>query len=167
MSIFGAASMFFVLIWLLLTVPYQYVPWSQHIARYDLIGLLPRWTFFAPNPAISDLHLLVRDRLENGQYTDWQELQLSHDRIWYESLWNPAKRARKAFNDAAQLLKTITRRDGMWAPGSLPYLILLNCCVHGLPKQDNAKERQFSIVESVGRNERKLWIIYTSQFHPF
>lgn len=131
-----------------------------------MLGLLPRWTFFAPNPATRDLHLVVRDRLLSGELTEWEELEYAPERGNFDAVWHPGKRSRKAVTDAAQSLKMIVRRNVMWVPGSLPYLVILNMCVHGVPRKLQATARQFALVETSGRVDRQLWIVYSSQFHP-
>lgn len=166
MSFAGLIAFGIVGFWLALTLPYQYTPWSRRLSRMDLFGLLPRWTFFAPNPATRDLHLVVRDKLKSGVLTGWREIQFSEPRNVLEALWHPSKRPRKAVGDAAHSLKAIAREREMWLPGSLPYLMILNCCLNGAPTTKNVIARQFAIVETTGRKDRILWILYSSQFHP-
>ena len=48
-------------IWFVLSALNQIDPISTRLAPYDPLGLLPRWTFFAPHPGIYDYHLLYRE----------------------------------------------------------------------------------------------------------
>lgn len=136
----------------------------QWLRRYDILGLVPTWTFFAPNPATTDYHFLYRDRLADGTVTPWTEIVRVHDRRWWHIVWNPNKRRRKVFTDIVAMLlvrlgstlkdSDIRRRGDRryvliperWHT-TWPYLFLLNY-VSSLPRHRSAIETQFGIFRS-------------------
>ncbi|MFF3396260.1 hypothetical protein ACFYW1_35790 [Streptomyces sp. NPDC002669] len=72
---------------------------SQHphrvfdgLRRFDRLGLIPNWRFFAPIPAQHDyvvLHRLVHaDRSTGG----WQRPSQPYERGWTSVLWSPQRR---------------------------------------------------------------------------
>jgi hypothetical protein len=166
MSAAGIIAIGAVLGVLALTLAYQYRPCYQVISRFDVIRLLPRWTFFAPNPATHDCHLIVRDKLADGTTNGWSVVDLNAGRALLDPVWNPAKRVRKVISDAVQALKIILRENRYDAVTSLPYLLILGCCLSRHRIAPNSVARQFSIVETTGRSDRRILILFTSAFHP-
>lgn len=78
----------------------------QRMRRYDVFGLIPVWTFFAPRPAWTDYHLLYRDLLDTGEVTAWSEVVTVPKRRSLHAVWNPDKHTRKAVID---LIRTFTK----------------------------------------------------------
>jgi hypothetical protein len=156
-----------IVIWLILTLAYQYKPLGDRIARYDFFRLLPRWTFFAPHPAMRDCHLLVRNRLGDGTITRWQPVSIARSRCTIDSVWHPAKRARKIISDAHQSLRTLSRSPNYERSirFSLPYILVLQYCASKHPHPGDSADFQFAIVETSGRSDRKIWITFISGFH--
>jgi hypothetical protein len=134
-------------IWLLLSLiaqlPYKIGSWVR--AR-DPFGVIPSWSFFAPNPARTDPHLLYRHRLADGTVTDWTEAFVGRP-VWYRFVWNPDRRAEKAISDATSSLQRRVRAAGVWL--SLPYLLLLEH-VSSLPTPHGAVGVQFALMGSWG-----------------
>lgn len=60
---------------------------------------VPSWVFFAPNPCVVTFNLLSRARHADGSVSCWKEVPTCGRRRWYNWLWNPEKRLRKAFFD--------------------------------------------------------------------
>ena len=82
-------------------------------------------------------------------------------------IWHPGKRPRKVLSDAAQSLKRMRRRSASGLQYSLPYIMILRRCVAQHPPSGEALARQFALIETSGRDDRRLWITFTSEFHPF
>jgi hypothetical protein len=157
-----------VAIWLLLTLLYQFRPFSRVIGRYDVLRLLPRWTFFAPNPATWDWHVALRDRLQDGTYSEWVEVKVAGPRCALDAIWHPAKRARKILSDASQALVLMQARGECRRAIqlSLPYLLILNHCItQPASPQKNEVYRQFALVKTARRTNRKLRLVFVSDFH--
>jgi hypothetical protein len=153
--------------WLFGTILYQHSFFRQHLGKYDPLKLLPTWSFFAPRPASRDSHIVIRDLLHNGQTTNWITLSCFPNRRLLHTIWHPAKRPRKVLRDAS---KSIRIYSDTASPDlvqySLQYILLLHFCTQ-FPRLENAVARQFAIVESSGRQDRRLWITFISGFHPF
>ena len=90
-------------IWLILTVAIQFdTSFTSTLSQCDVLGLLPKWTFFAPNPGHTDIRVLVRFGSSSG-LTSWYELWLSSriddSRISVRGLFNPYRRVEKFLFD--------------------------------------------------------------------
>lgn len=90
-------------LWLTLTVAIQFnSSFAPFISRWDALGLLPRWTFFAPNPGHTDIRVLVRFGGASG-ITSWSELWLSSRvddrRTVLRGIFNPYRRVEKLLFD--------------------------------------------------------------------
>ncbi|WFU81704.1 hypothetical protein QA645_02845 [Bradyrhizobium sp. CIAT3101] len=165
-DILGTTAIGLVGIWLVLTLAYQYKPLGSKMGRFDYLRLLPSWTFFAPNPATRDYHLVVRDKLSDGNLTDWAEVAIVERRRQLDVIWHPAKRRRKILSDAAQSIKLLNRNVNTQAvQHSLPYLIILHYCMKHHPLPPSTVARQFGFVETSSRSDRKLWLSYLSDLH--
>lgn len=163
----GLTALICVTCFLALTAMYQYRPWSEVMSRYDLLHLIPRWTFFAPNPAMRDAHIVMRFRLADGFETDWVYLDIAPKRTALDPLWNPGKRARKVVSDCINSIKSLRFRlkDDSLIKYYIPYLILLNVAVNATKRPSDSKEIQFSIIETTGRSNRRIWVYFTSEPH--
>jgi hypothetical protein len=162
----GAATFF--AIWLLLTIMNEFrLSWFNRITRRDTFHLIPRWTFFAPNPPRSDYHLQYRDRLADGVITPWAQIPTLSPRHLYSFLWNPEKRANKVVRDAVTTLRRCTpedRRNASLMMWTLPYVLLLNYAC-SMKASSEALHRQFRVVESDGFESSQQRIIFTSEMH--
>lgn len=142
---------------------------SDYFRKWDFFSLVPVWTFFAPNPAMHDFHLLFRDKLTSGKYTPWTELRLAPTRTLLHTFWNPKKREKKALYDAASLLRTdIKALESAKAPEdaavlSLGYLMLLNY-VSNLTRYLPATGVQFALMIS-GLGTPEPVLIFRSNVH--
>jgi hypothetical protein len=158
------------MLWLVCSVILQFGPtWFSFIERYDVFMLLPRWTFFAPRPGMSDYHLLYRDQLENGLLSDWVEIPITEERKLYSFLWNPEKKSKKILSDVVASLLQLGQsgvRESTALMLSLPYLILLNVVVHHDQRRAGT-QRQFVLVEKF-RHEGNptIRVLLTSASHP-
>src|SRR5438477_2925386 len=116
-------------IWGAATVANQFHSWSPTWLRaVDIFGLIPIWTFFAPNPGMTDYYLLYRDRLPDGSFDNWRKVELKQSENGFRlALWNPTKRKHKALTDMVSLLITLAQH---WSSEELivtvPYILILN-----------------------------------------
>lgn len=154
----------------------------QRIRQWDLFGLIPIWTFFAPRPAWTDYHLLYRDRLEDGTVSPWTEVVPATGRTPVQALWNPAKRERKAIID---IVRTLTReiqdgrgdlseefpfagRTAQHLPAkiftSLGYLALLHV-VSRIPRLGTPSETQFLVMQTDVAESGEPEVLILSAFH--
>lgn len=169
MPVVGDILIWGVGVWLALTLAAQIDALARFINPFDPFHVIPRWTFFAPNPGVRDYHLVIRDREESGHLGPWRAVPLCKDRPKFAYLWNPQKRAKKILNDNVQAIKILIRRKDVGERGlpfSLPYLLVMNAAFREKPTFETASERQFAIVESSGHSERTLEGAFVSAFHP-
>src|ERR1043165_8847499 len=86
-------------LWLLVSALHQlkYRGFVSVLKRHDHFALVPAWSFFAPNPGTTDLHLLYRDKLLDGNITLWRQVRLHSS--FERCFWNPDKRLQKGIAD--------------------------------------------------------------------
>src|ERR1041385_2055650 len=78
--------------------------WSN-VRALDCFGLLPKWTFFAPHPGTTDVRIVYRDLLKNGNQGPWVEFPSTPYRpALVRMFWNPEKLENKAVFDLVQEL---------------------------------------------------------------
>jgi hypothetical protein len=157
--------------WLILTCANQPVFKSNKwINRNDLFRLVPVWTFFAPNPGVSDFNLLSRVKLEDGTITSFQEVPLRSKKALSVALFNPERRLQKVLNDHArtilrQIDNEITEENKQNIKLTFSYISVLNYCAR-LPAVPHAHAIQFVILESFGYQElMEPRLILNSDFH--
>lgn len=92
-------------LWLVLTVANQFDYARSKLGSvftFDVLGLIPVWTFFAPRPGTSDYRIFFRGRNDCDESVPWNELELSEPRKPWHFFWNPHKRHVKVLNDLVQ-----------------------------------------------------------------
>ena len=143
--------------WLILSILAQFSQhkWVRWFKYYDIFALIPVWTFFAPNPGVTDFRLLYRDKLFDGQYTPWKEVEYS-DSSLFCTIWNPDKRRQKAIVDnCIFLLQDIGRNiKNKSILVSTPYLVILTY-VMAMPRSSLSEYRQFLIGRTFGYHTSK------------
>ena len=73
-SVYTAVVIAVLSTWLCISVVLQFRPKGIiSLKQYDFFALLPRWTFFAPRPEISDYCVLYRDRMWTGELSPWRK----------------------------------------------------------------------------------------------
>jgi len=160
-------------VWFLMSILYQ-VNWiSSWIGRYDYLSLLPKWTFFAPNPGTYDHHIIYRECGANvdtsspdkwlnlsSRLSPWQELSYADLESGIPFLWNPKRRMTKAISDIANSFAAASLRHSAFSqymPFTLEYFLITH-----LVQQKATPNTQFqwAIVRSHGFSENR-------QSHPF
>ena len=114
-------------IWVVLTILNQFnFRWFRLVRGIDLMLLIPRWTFFAPNPGVTDFHLSYRTVAADGTGSDWEEIDFISSRTPWSAIWNPQKRVTKAVVEVGGVLMRLCRDHPEIVPTSPPYLCVLN-----------------------------------------
>jgi hypothetical protein len=138
------------------TVEQLRFPGVQRYRRWDVLGLIPVWTFFAPNPATGDFYVVYRDELRSGTRTIWTETAVPPGRRrLLASIWNPDRRATKALFDIASAL-AVTVRDSADPDAvqlTLPYLALLTFVCSQAAHAPEAVATQFMLLTDHGMNK--------------
>lgn len=136
-------------VWFALSVLNQFAHGDvlKGLHRFDPAGLLPNWTFFAPNPGVMDLELLVADQAADGQWSPWRRVVLGR-RSRLRTLWNPRGRYEKLFADLSQGLMLSTECGTQGARVNqlgVPYIWLL-WIAERQAADFRAERRRFAIV---------------------
>ena len=146
-------------IWLLLTLIYQFPSKTLELflANYFVIGVIPKWNFFAPTPGVVNFHLLYRDVLENGTVGYWKEIEFGKKRIYVAAIWNPDKRSRKALFDLTISIAQAVEDTGNqeFIKISTPYLTILNY-LSNLPRSNISVATQFTIIQTSIDQEKPI-----------
>jgi hypothetical protein len=146
----------------------QHRRFQSLINPLDGFHVIPRWTFFAPNPGVRDYHLVVQDRRRDGSMTGWKSVPVYAARPARAWLWHPEKRSSKIMNDAIQSIKFLQKQGEVGPTGlpfTMPYLLLLRHASHAVPPEPDSAEFQIAIIESTGHDNRKLECSFLSDFH--
>lgn len=134
--------------WLLATVlaqlPGSVGMWARAI---DPLGMVPAWTFFAPNPGISDPVLVGRNRLVDSSYTAWRVLWREPDQV-ARFLWRPDKRISKLVSDCGASLRRLEPTAS--STYSVPYLLLGHLARDRMVDDAGACAWQFAVVDLAG-----------------
>lgn len=68
-------------------------------------AVIPNWKFFAPNPAVEDVHILYRlASADLSEYSPWMECHTISPRKMSQAFWFPRRRFEKGIFDAHQTL---------------------------------------------------------------
>lgn len=140
----------------------------RKVTAHDRFMLLPRWTFFAPNPGRTDPHLVFRD-CRDCEPGPWREIGWAPPNRWLWWLWNPGRYPRKAVSDLAAAVMTgaaaATGSDARLATLSPAYIALLQC-VMAQPGAVSGGLRQFALVHSrTFAAQRPLQVAFVSEWH--
>lgn len=139
---------------------------EDFLRRLDYFSLLPRWSFFAPNPGVTDYHLLYRDKDPRNECGRWNELPIASKRTLLGALWNPKKRSKKALSDAVQtIVRSSNKLKDSEFKTSICYIALVNF-IASLPRNTAGSATQFMIMESFGHyTEKEPKMLFRSEFH--
>ena len=141
--------------------------WAQ---RFDRFRLMPVWTFFAPDPGVSDYNLLSRVRRVDGVITPFEEIRPGNGKKFLRLFFHPERRLQKAFTDFSGALAgyvasdlTDAARDNIRL--TVSYISLLHYC-SALATDPGTVAVQFMILESYGHLEvQEPQLILNSEFH--
>ncbi|MEU1276439.1 hypothetical protein [Streptomyces sp. NPDC005799] len=138
-------------IWAGLTIIRQVRPNQSWLHQVERCGIpVPNYRFFGPNPAMHDMHLLIRHRLADGSFTSWQEVAVTENRHFSQLFWAPFRRMSKGMNDAMKELLVATRRtnDLRLLKETIPYRSFLNVASSVASQLPSARAAQFAIGRS-------------------
>jgi hypothetical protein len=139
-------------VWIAATIVNQFHSWCPTWLRaVDVFGLIPVWTFFAPNPGMTDYYLLYRDRLPDGSFDNWRKVDLKRSENGFRlALWNPTKRKHKALSDMVSSLTALAQQRGSQGLiASVPYVLILNY-IASRPHSLGSNGTQFMVLEHSG-----------------
>lgn len=161
----------FFIIWFLLSIIFQFnSPAKGILAKFDYLGLLPSWSFFAPIPGTSDYRLVFRDKKNNHNWSEWNEVSFYSEFSFIRTIWNPKKVELKALSDIIQILlkelnNNLYKKNPRLIMLTTPYMALLTK-VNNEPCPDDSIERQFAVLSSSGfGQDRKVVPLFVSSSH--
>jgi len=131
--------------------------------RWDALGILPAWTFFAPRPGISDPVLVGRDILEDGSYSPWRVLW-REPRQRLRFLWRPGKRISKLVSDCGSSLRQADPNGSVQV--SVPYLLMGFLAAERMTHDLRSVSWQFALVDVAdwfGEAEPRVLFWFRSQ----
>jgi hypothetical protein len=139
--------------------------WTLPMRRHIPLGLIPSWTFFAPNPARADSRLIWREQHGDG-WCAWRELHFGFAPVRSRWLINTELIENKAITDLVGSLQRIRAdRNARDALLSSPYVALLNIVVDQ-PRRTRCTAVQFAIVRTSRiAAARRVDIIFLSEIH--
>ena len=139
--------------------------WTWRLRRHVPLGLIPLWTFFAPNPARADPRLVWREEVDD-EWESVRELHFGFAPIASRWLINPQLILNKAVADLVRsLLSHDVDRDGRTLLLSPAYLTVLSI-VLSQPRRPGCKSVQFAIVRTSGPPvARRLETVFLSEVH--
>ncbi len=144
---------------------------GDYFPRSKRLGLIPLWTFFAPNPGVHDLHLLYRDKLKGGGVREAYCVPTIDRRCLRHSFWNPEKFRNKILSDLAESLVVQyaqivkDQRNVRIIMLSTAYLVLVNLAMK-MPRSPDVVARQFILArDKTFESHPAREIIFLSEFH--
>ncbi len=151
----------------------QNTPDSYNLDLRKFVGgwTLPGWRFFAPNPGVHNVHLLVRtgsgDQSDSSM-TDWRDVTPQVGHAWTNVLLNPKSRGPKALFDAMQQLSVMGANYSAleWIFGSLPYELVVDAS-RGLLPPGNDEAFQFLLLNYFpsGEDGKRMLPVLVSKWH--
>jgi hypothetical protein len=139
--------------------------WTLRLRRHIPLGLIPFWTFFAPNPARADSRLVWREE-HDSQWGAWRELYFGFAPAGSRWLVNPELILNKAVTDlVGSLLRLGPELEDRTALLSSAYLTLLSI-VLSQPRQTGCSSIQFAIMRTSGSSlARRVDPVFLSEVH--
>lgn len=139
---------------------------TRGVRRRLPFGVIPFYTFFAPNPARADSRLVWRAG-DGSAWDGWQEVHFGRTPPAVRWLVNPHLVENKAVTDLVNSLhrldpETVADRTALF---SSAYLGLLGL-VETQARRTGRREVQFAVVETAwGARERSLRVVFLSEAH--
>jgi hypothetical protein len=138
----------------------------SRVKAWDPCYYLPTWTFFAPDPGVTDARLLWRERLVDGTVGPWHEAVPPATGLW-RAVWNPTKRSRKVVFDWGRgLERRADPPDSEMFVLSHSYLMILQHLT-GLSASPLGVARQFAVIKTQGADDAEghFELVFVSLWH--
>jgi len=128
-------------------------------------GLIPLWTFFAPNPARADSRVVWREE-RDGQWGAWQELHFGFAPVSSRWLVNPELIMNKAVTDLVNSLLSVRPEKGDRSPLlTAAYVGLLSTIISDR-RRAHCSSIQFAVVQtSRASADRQVDVVFLSEVH--
>ena len=171
MSYLNLFLVLFYSIWILFTLLNQFsINLNKKWKKFDIFNLVPKWTFFAPNPLTVDICLLYREINFEGEKGPFIEYPLTVREGTKNIFFNPKKRAKKSLQDLVRSLSRSYQKGLISEKNmkfSIQYISILNYLTT-LKKSSETKYVQFLLVKTSGLIKlSSVELILVSDIHPF
>lgn len=139
--------------------------WTSRLRGHIPLGLIPLWTFFAPNPAHADSRLVWREE-HGSEWGGWRELHFGFAPLGSRWLVNPELILNKAVADlVGSLLRVRPEQDDRSTLLSSAYVTLLSI-VLAQRRRAGCSSIQFAVVRtSTGSPARRVDVVFLSEIH--
>lgn len=124
--------------------------------------LVPKWNFFAPNPATQRYHLLYRLGDHESNLSCWKEINLNK-RSWYTFVYNPSKRLSKGFFDI--IIDMSSKPISDISNLNISYLLILNLVNDKVQNSFNTTYYQYMIMVKDFPDDAKPRVLFLSNIH--
>jgi hypothetical protein len=172
-TIVGVIVIVFFAAWWLLTLAFQLnLPWARRLKLKDTFHLLPKWTFFAPQPRIHDYNFLYRDARRDGSVGKWIDATVAKGGTATKWLWNPRKRLSKSLGDGLRRERALRGEARLLLRGIRPEMTVAYRRLHHFfwrqPRASEAAARQFIVTKTVGYLDLGIEpkTVFLSEFRP-
>lgn len=155
LAVFTTASIF-----------YQIKNLQPRLRKFDKLGLLPNYSFFAPKPIANDYRLVYKIITETD--SDWLEVPMYKPFRLIRIIWNPFKYYNKSFIDTCHFLvmEFNALENKKFIQVSLHYISILMMLSEYLKKKEEKDVTiRFAIVASGGSNKVNLEKIMFASYH--
>lgn len=172
MHVYQVILYLFFAVWFLATAITQFKEkkLAQKIKSLDYFGMIPLWTFFAPNPGVNDYHLLFREEDGEKRHSEWKEIEINENRKISTCIWNPSKRGKKVLSDVIQNIIPLIGKykdKPQTIIFSLPYMLILGAVMREQCLLDSSGSKQFVLTATNGYGSNAdPSLILLSEFHP-
>ena len=170
----GVIVIVFFTAWWLLTLAFQLnLPWVRRLKLKDTFHLLPKWTFFAPQPRIHDFNFLYRDVRRDGSVGEWIDATVTKGGAATKWLWNPRKRLSKALGDGLRRERALRGEARLLLRGIRPEMTVTYRRLHHFfwrqPRATESSARQFIVTKTVGYLDLSIEpkTVFLSEFRSF
>ncbi len=140
------------------------------VEKCDLFLIVPNCSFFAPYPPNTDMEVLYRDKLRDGELTLWRAMRRRSIPFW-KGFWNPDKRRQKILIELSLSLARnakshiASRSSGKAMYVSFAYVNLADYIARTAVHVPMTSQTQFMIALSSGFDRRKQpAILFISPF---
>lgn len=121
-------------------------PIRTTIKAFDVLELLPIWSFFGARPMNSDLVLQVRDFKPTGEIGVWRIIHTNPRRRWFHLFWNPQRRVHGALLNLTRRLPPQPTPADMAKFRTTAEFCTIQALVMHLPRDSDTVARQFTFV---------------------
>ncbi len=154
-------------VFLIASVIYQITSLKPKIGKYDKLGILPNYSFFAPKPLTRDYRLAYKVIADEEQQ-EWIEIPFYNKFSILQTVWNPRKYYNKGMIDTCNfMIKEFEAVDNKrFIQVSMHYInILLTIAMfHKAPEKNNTKIR-FAVLTSEGNRSASIETVLFASYH--